>query len=96
MFQELARALARSVLRESDNSEAEIGLRLFRRLLTRVPSRREMDLLLQFRKKQLARLHDGALRADEIGARDGTTAELASWIIVARAVMNLDEALTKQ
>ena len=73
-----------------------MATRIFRRLLTRIPTQRELELLLRFRRSQLARLHSGAVRATDIGARPDTTAELASWIMMTRAVMNLDETITKQ
>jgi len=95
MFQELARALARSVAAAADRSESDIATRIFRRLLTRTPNRRELELLLRFRRSQLTRLQAGALPAADIGDRPDTTAELASWIMLTRAVMNLDEAVTK-
>ena len=96
MFQEMSRALAKSVLAESGSSDHQIGMRIFRRLLTRIPTPREMELLLQYRKTQLLRLQSGALSADEIAASAGASNELASWMIVARSIMNLDETLTKQ
>lgn len=95
MFQELARALARSASADADRSEPGMATRIFRRLLTRIPTQRELELLLSFRRSQLVRLNSGALRATDIGTRPDTTAELASWIMMTRAIMNLDEAITK-
>ena len=73
---------------------------IFRRLLTRLPSEDELVMLLEFQAAQQKRLEAGELKAKMILASDdgeeGQLAERASWVMVARAVMNLDEAITKQ
>lgn len=95
MFVEMAQALARSVCSEDGLSEPERATLIFRRLLTRPPTELEMSSLLEFRNAQLARLEAGELDAKAIADTKTGNAELASWVMVARAVMNLDETITK-
>ncbi|MEK6235840.1 MAG: hypothetical protein N2C14_14115 [Planctomycetales bacterium] len=50
---------------------------------------------MRYQRAQLERLEKGELRASEI-ARDKTASNRqAAWAMVARALMNLDEAITK-
>lgn len=93
MFLEMARALAtRSLDVKTDDRAAFI----FRRLLTRPPSETELTAVLGFQQAQQQRLAAGELDAKLIGGAESATPESASWVMVARAVMNLDEAITKQ
>ena len=59
-----------------------------------------MALLLEFQATQQKRLEAGELNAkmflDPDAGEAEQMAERASWVMVARAVMNLDEAITKQ
>ncbi|NNJ26047.1 hypothetical protein LzC2_21260 [Planctomycetes bacterium LzC2] len=98
MFLEYARALAGRVVTHSDdpNERAE---RLFRLVLTRRPSETERTALTAFAAAQRSRAEAGELNAAEIthGPADAAGADdLAAWILTARAVLNLDEALTKE
>jgi uncharacterized protein DUF1553/uncharacterized protein DUF1549/cytochrome c len=104
---EAARALAARVLREtppsagaaraSDASRASYAFRL---VATRTPAPDEVDRIVASYTRQLERFRkdpDAAARAikgyavPEIGA-----GEQAAWTLVANALLNLDEALTKQ
>jgi hypothetical protein len=87
VFLEAARALAKASMSEADPLGA-----MFRRCLTRAPSEAERGRLLAFREKQLARPLDAAALT---GARDGTP-EFASWVAVARVMLNLDEMITRE
>ena len=69
---------------------------IFRRFLTRPPARRELAALVKFQQAQLKRVENRELSAGEITADKAGTAELASWVMVARAIMNLDETITKE
>ena len=95
MFVELANSLAVNAVAQTDDSDTERATFIFRRLLTRPPEPEELSTLLEFRQEQLRRLQAGELKAGEIGG-DGTTDHLASWMMVARVVMNLDETITKR
>ncbi|PYV19278.1 MAG: hypothetical protein DMG07_02265, partial [Acidobacteria bacterium] len=74
----------------------------FRLATARTPNAREREILLALRAKQLAiyqRDRNRALDLLKIGesGRNETldVAELAAWTIVANAILNLDETLTK-
>ncbi|MCP3694973.1 MAG: hypothetical protein GY917_22430 [Planctomycetaceae bacterium] len=68
---------------------------LFRLLLTRPASQEELETILAFQEKQLKRLRDGELKAVQIAGKKQAGAELASWVLVARTLMNLDETITR-
>ncbi|MEO2021410.1 MAG: PSD1 and planctomycete cytochrome C domain-containing protein [Pirellulaceae bacterium] len=95
MFLEMARALANRVVKarvESPEARAQL---LFRYLLTRPAQQEELATVLVFREKQLKRLQDGELKAAQITGEKEPDAELASWVMVARTLMNLDETITR-
>ncbi|MEZ6146119.1 MAG: PSD1 and planctomycete cytochrome C domain-containing protein [Planctomycetaceae bacterium] len=95
MFLEMSRALARGAYSQFAESPRDCATAIFRRVLTRPPADEELTALLTYQQAQSARLSDGDLKADDIGGEADTSAELASWMMVARGVMNLDEAITK-
>jgi hypothetical protein len=69
---------------------------LFRRALTREPSTTEQSKLISFLNAQRERLKLGELKAAELA--EDTKVEImetAAWTTVARAVLNLDETITK-
>lgn len=94
MYIELAQAMASAAQHESSTPEA-IAENLFRRLLTRPPSEDELKMILAFQNQQLTRLQSGELDATVIGAEKSSSPEQAAWVMVARSLMNLDEAVTK-
>ncbi len=95
LFVELAQALAAEAAAQPGASETERAIFIFRRLLTRPPEPEELHVLIEFRQNQLRRLEAGELKASEIGGADASN-QLASWAMVARVVMNLDETITKR
>jgi hypothetical protein len=108
MFLELAQSLAKAAVESHPDSTVAVdraaadqlanarATLLFRRLLTRAPSEDERTAIVAFQKSQQTRLEAGDLHPTKIGGAETTTAEFASWVMVARAIMNLDEATTKQ
>ena len=105
MYLEMARAVAqrgecRTPNAELPTSKETRATDIFRRLITRPPSDEELALLLEFQSAQQQRFEAGELDAQAILAIDvdsqAPSAEPASWVMVARAIMNLDEAITKQ
>jgi hypothetical protein len=94
MYVELARRLASDT--DLSQPPPEIATAIFRRILTRPPVDEEVALLVDFYETQFKRISAGELKASEIAATDNATPQQAAWTLVARAVMNLDEALTKQ
>ena len=91
MFLELARAAGAEVhLQKKDPV-----LSLFRRFLTRPPSAEETKALQAYLDQQIERLEKGELKPTDIAADKKATPELAGKVLLARAIMNLDEAITK-
>jgi hypothetical protein len=68
---------------------------LFRRFLTRPPKQTETDVLQAYFDQQLQRLRKGEIKSSEIAADPKASPELAGKVLLARAIMNLDEAITK-
>ena len=102
MFLEIARALGREVLAAADTDAGRLR-ELSRRLLSRELTAVEAEALAGYLDAQRQRLADGSLAATELMAVDDASAsendslrEAAAWMLVARAVMNLDEAIVKR
>ncbi len=94
MYMELARGLAKVALSNSDVEEETIRY-IFRRLLVRPPESEELVAIEQYHKRQLERLQLGELAASDILGEESATNQQAAWAMVARALMNLDEVITK-
>ena len=94
MFLEFARALALNVTRESSDDEARITA-IVRRLTTRPPDPEETAWLLDYQRSQFSRLEAGELEAKSVLKDLEGGNGLASWVMLSRAVMNLDETVTK-
>jgi hypothetical protein len=94
-FMECAQALGRAaVLREG--SDEERAAWLFRRCLTRPPTDDERTALARFYRAQKGRLERNELDAAKVaGSGAGDVNERAAWTATARAVLNLDEFVTK-
>jgi hypothetical protein len=98
---EAAQALGRSLPLPMGEGRGE-GLEtrmihLFRRCLTRPPTAAELSLLVKFHETQRQRLAARELDAAAIaGSGDGDASERAAWTLTARAILNLDEAITKE
>jgi hypothetical protein len=103
-FVECARALAGRVLREAGPGDAG-RLRYAHRLcVSRVPDDEELAILQRLLDQQRERIADDEVGVDEIvGVRTNLyrqltgmdAEELAPWIVVSRALLNLDETITK-
>ncbi|WP_411846001.1 PSD1 and planctomycete cytochrome C domain-containing protein [Roseibacillus persicicus] len=92
MFTEAAIALAQSSHEQvvGDDSPYLASL-IFQRVLTREPTTEELTALLAFHQKQQGRFDTGELDARPFGGDK----DLGAWVLVARAILNLDEAITK-
>ncbi len=104
-FVEVARGLAADVLAKSDGKPEAIAQVLFRRCLVRPPEKSELSSLAAFYSKARARFEADPSSAKEIlgegetGAAQGRKVEpasLAAWTLVARSLLNLDEAITRE
>jgi hypothetical protein len=95
VFEEAAQALGRIMAAAPGSVEDRIG-DLFRRCLTRRARPDELALLVPFLERQKQRLARLELDARKIaGPGAGDAVEHAAWALVARAILNLDEAVTK-
>jgi hypothetical protein len=95
VFLEAAWALGISLAASADSVEARIRT-LFRRCLTRPPTDDELARLTKFFHAQRARFDRGELDATAlVGKEPGDPHEAAAWTALARALLNLDEAITR-
>jgi hypothetical protein len=95
VFVEAARALGTTMAGRPGPVEDRVA-DLFRRCLTRPPDRDEVALLVRFYGDQKRRLENKELDAAALaGPGGGDAVERAAWTALARALLNLDEAITK-
>ena len=95
VFIEPSQAIGKQ-LAEEDASDETRAAQVFRRLLVRPPDREELAMLLAFAGKQRDRFAANESTAAKVaGDTPGNRVERATWTAVARAVMNLDESVTK-
>ncbi len=94
MFLEFARALANSCA--TAESPRDRAIAIFRRALTRPPTARELESILEYHARQRARFEADELDAEKIAGDGDASASLAAWVLVARVVLNLDETITRE
>jgi Protein of unknown function (DUF1553) len=95
VFVEAARALGTTMAARPGPVEGRVA-DLFRRCLTRPPTREEVALLVKFYEGQKGRLENKELDAASLaGPGSGDAVERAAWTALARALLNLDESITK-
>jgi Protein of unknown function (DUF1549)/Protein of unknown function (DUF1553)/Planctomycete cytochrome C len=95
VFEEAAQALGRLMAAGSEPLE-ERASRLFQRCLARRPGCDELERLVAFFRAQKRRFDQRELDAAKIaGPGQGDVNERAAWTVLARAILNLDEAVTK-
>jgi len=106
MFLEAAQALGRLTSMQPGSDEDRVRF-TFRRIATRAPSELEVERLLAFVSKQRERAANSELDAAALGAGAAKQAgdqkpaaatasvEVAVWTSLARALIGLDEALTR-
>jgi hypothetical protein len=102
---EAARAFALRILDEGGKTDAERLTYAFRRAVSRPPTERERQLLIRLIDKQKARVADGWINTHALTTgKDAlpplpegvTPATLAGYTVAARALLSLDETITKQ
>ncbi|MBI1320118.1 MAG: DUF1553 domain-containing protein [Candidatus Hydrogenedens sp.] len=93
-YVELAQELAARLMRGDGTPEARIQ-EAFRLCLGRHPTARESDLLLDLFARQREAL-TGERAAEVYPKETGDPAEAAAWTMVARAMFNLDEFVTRE
>jgi hypothetical protein len=95
VFIEAAQALGRVATTLKGNDES-IATALYRRCLTRPPEKDELAMLVDYAKRQRERFKTKELDATKVaGEGEGDPTERATWTVVARAILNLDEAVTR-
>lgn len=95
VFTEAAQSAGRIMVNRTGSVSERIEY-LFQRCLTRPPTPEEAELLRTFFQNQKQRFESGALNAKAVaGDGDENTAERAAWTVLARALFNLDETITK-
>lgn len=97
---ELAQALASRTLREARGAEKERMTHLFRLAMARPPDAGEQERLLGFYNAQLKDFESDVASASKIAGEAGDGAEnyaqAAAWTSTARAIINLDEFITRE
>ena len=105
-FLEAARALALKTLKEGGATDVAKVEYAFRRVLSRKPTLQESSELLAMMNKQKERFISGELNPWNFATNDpdkpnilpkgATMDQLGAWTAVARVLLNLDEAITKE
>jgi hypothetical protein len=91
-----SQALARRAIEYPGKVEEKAAF-LFRLCLVRPPKPEEVELLVKFYEARRATFATDPDRADAVaGPGTGSAAERAAWTTVARAILNLDEFVTKE
>ena len=106
MFMECAQALALHTLTEGGKTDDERISYAFRRTLGRAPAKDEKQELLGLLKRQQQRIAEGWANAAELATGKDekpeklppytTPTQLAAYTVVSRALLNLDETITKE
>ena len=96
VFEEAAQALGRLIAAQGGPAEDQVDALFRAACLARAPDRDEVSQLAAYFQAQKRRLelteHDAAKIA---GLGEGEASERAAWTILARVLLNLDEAVTK-
>lgn len=95
MFLEMAQAMGRQAADKRLTAEDTVQ-HLYERILGRPAEETEIGAVLAFYQSQLGRFEAGEIDRKDVGGELGTTPQAAAWTTVARSLMNLDEAITKQ
>jgi hypothetical protein len=106
VFIECARALAMRTIAEGDRDDDERLAFAFRRCLARAPTANESAALKRLLSKEKSHFVENNAKPWELAAADPahppklpegeTPANLAAWTVVSRALLNLDETITKE
>ncbi|MBK8001861.1 MAG: PSD1 domain-containing protein [Verrucomicrobia bacterium] len=94
-FVEVSQAMGKLLAAREGSVEDRVRY-AFRRCLTRPPTKDEVAMLVKFFEAQKQRIASAELDAKQIaGDGEGDVAQRAAWATLARAIMNLDEMITK-
>ncbi len=100
-YVEAARALARRMVREGGASSASRCAYGYRLCCARTPTDADLAILVKLDEREAARYHGDPAAAKELLAGDAAgkdveASELAGLIVVANALLNLDQTITKE
>ncbi len=107
LFVECAQALARRIVTDGGNTDAERIRHGFRQVTARPPTDAEQHELLELLQQQRAHIRDGWVSAAELATGTNniptaqlpagvTPTQLAAYTVVARVLLNLDETITHE
>jgi hypothetical protein len=102
-YVEAARAFADRILKEGGSTPAERIAWAYRRALSRRPVDKELSVLQALQARHLEEFRADPKAAEQaltVGQtappKDGDRAEAASWVSVARVILNLHETITRE
>jgi hypothetical protein len=97
MMTEIGRALGKRLAAHAEKHDAKwLVRRAFRLVLTRGPSDREVESLSAFARRAAGRFKNDIDAAKKVaGETANRPAECATWTAVARALLSLDETITR-
>jgi hypothetical protein len=98
VFMEVAQELGRTMADAAGETDETRAAKLFRRCIVRPPAPEELAALIDFVRQQRQRFAAKELDPAKIAGAttaDGDIVERATWTAAARAILNLDEAVTK-
>jgi hypothetical protein len=95
-FMEVAQALGKNIAARPGTIQAKMTT-LFRRCVTRPPTAQELRAMEAFYEKEKARFEKKELNPIKIGGAGTEDAiERATWTVLARALLNTDEAIVRR
>jgi hypothetical protein len=99
MFMEICQSTALLLTNSKttlDSGDKAIATKAFRRILTRPPTPTELDDILAFYHRQLDEFNsNNEATQSVVGDSENATAQRAAWTMVVRALLSLDETVTK-
>jgi len=95
-FVEAARELGRRVVAEGPVDAGGRARLAFRLCVGRSPTAEEVAMIVDFQARQLERLRSGGLDPKTVNGGASDDPERAAWTATARAILNLDETITKE
>lgn len=104
VFVEAAQGLARRIMKDkSATSTEDRAILAFRLAVSRTPTSDEVSSVTNFYNHQFERFKEGSLKAEQIAVSEALPKpaqvdlnQLAAWTAVSRALLNLDEVITKE
>ncbi|MEX1229897.1 MAG: PSD1 and planctomycete cytochrome C domain-containing protein [Planctomycetaceae bacterium] len=102
-FVEAARVLGERIVEEGGRDTVDRLTFAFRTVLSRVPGAQEREILSELYAAEFDRYRTDPAAARSVVSHgfaprisDGDPAEIAAWVAVATAILNLDEAITRE